>query len=506
MRPSLDGDSKNRPRFRGLAPLLEDAEPSQIGQVPNFDYQPALGAGATGFDSTNTRPRRDKAGQKAKPGTPKKPLNAAQTAAAQPDATAPQAAAVARARSHDRRPVQPSTAGSAASTTAAPARRYLLPDDTPFDPVGVQVGAFVLRPAVELTRGYDTNAARTSNGTGSWFSVVAPELKLNSNWQRHELTADLRGSYTTYDRVSSLNRPNVDSKVTGRVDVTNNTRLDLEGHVLVGTDFLGSPNIQANLAKLPIFETFGGTAGIGQRFNRLEVVLKGGADRTVYQASTFTNGSTESNDDRNYNRPNVDLRTNYELTPGVKPYLEFGADTRLHDLAVDRFGQQRDSDGRFAKAGSSFEFSRIFTGDVAIGYLTRSYKDPRLPDIAGLTVDSSLTWLATALTTVKLTAATTVNETTLAGISGVFSRDITLQVEHAFRRWLSVTASFTRGFDNYVGSTRNDARYVASAVLLYKLTRDLQLKTEYRREWRHSNTPGNDFVADVVLFGLRLQR
>jgi len=336
--------------------------------------------------------------------------------------------------------------------------------------------------------------------------VVAPELKLNSNWQRHELTADLRGSYTTYDRVSSLNRPNVDSKVTGRVDVTNNTRLDLEGHVLVGTDFLGSPNIQANLAKLPIFETFGGTAGIGQRFNRLEVVLKGGADRTVYQASTFTNGSTESNDDRNYNRPNVDLRTNYELTPGVKPYLEFGADTRLHDLAVDRFGQQRDSDGRFAKAGSSFEFSRIFTGDVAIGYLTRSYKDPRLPDIAGLTVDSSLTWLATALTTVKLTAATTVNETTLAGISGVFSRDITLQVEHAFRRWLSVTASFTRGFDDYVGSTRNDARYVASAVLLYKLTRDLQLKTEYRREWRHSNTPGNDFVADVVLFGLRLQR
>jgi hypothetical protein len=33
-----------------------------------------------------------------------------------------------------------------------------------------------------------------------------------------------------------------------------------------------------------------------------------------------------------------------------------------------------------------------------------------------------------------------------------------------------------------------------------------ELKGEYRHEWRHSNVPGNDYQADVVLVGARLQR
>ena len=44
-------------------------------------------------------------------------------------------------------------------------------------------------------------------------------------------------------------------------------------------------------AKLPIFTTFGGSAGLGQRFNRFDLSIKGDAERTVYQESTLTDGS-----------------------------------------------------------------------------------------------------------------------------------------------------------------------------------------------------------------------
>ena len=44
---------------------------------------------------------------------------------------------------------------------APPQRRRVTPDDTPFDPIGIQVGAFNFKPAIELTGGYDTNPART---------------------------------------------------------------------------------------------------------------------------------------------------------------------------------------------------------------------------------------------------------------------------------------------------------------------------------------------------------
>ena len=62
--------------------------------------------------------------------------------------------------------------------------------------------------------------------------------------------------------------------------------------MLVSTDNPGSPNLQAGLAKLPIFTTFGGSAGIGQKFNRFDLSLKGDAERTAYQILELTDGST----------------------------------------------------------------------------------------------------------------------------------------------------------------------------------------------------------------------
>jgi hypothetical protein len=66
-----------------------------------------------------------------------------------------------------------------------------------------------------------------------------------------------------------------------------------------GNDRPGSPNIQVDLAHLPIYATLGESAGVGERFNRLEVTLKGGA--RCFSNRLSSTSSTESNDDRNYN-------------------------------------------------------------------------------------------------------------------------------------------------------------------------------------------------------------
>ena len=163
----------------------------------------------------------------------------------------------------------------------------------------------------------------------------------------------------------------------------------------------------------------------------------------MYQQSVFTDGSTESNADRNYNRYLAEFKAGYELMPGVRPFMESGADRRVRDLEADRNGVQRDSVGFYVKGGTTFDVSRTFTADAAVGWITRSYQDPTLPRISGLTIDGSLTWLASALTTVKLTALTKVDESTLVGVAGVFTREVSLQVDHAFRRWLIATGRFT---------------------------------------------------------------
>src|SRR5262249_61968041 len=111
-----------------------------------------------------------------------------------------------------------------------------------------------------------------------------------------------------------------------------------------------------------------------------------------------------------------------------------------------------------------------------------------------------------ALTTFNPSAKTSANETTVAGVAGVFSHEATFQIDHAFRQWLIATLRFTYNNDDYVGSTRDDNRYTAAASILYKLNRDMQLKAEYRREWLNSTVAGVDYLSNVYLLGLRLQQ
>ncbi len=381
------------------------------------------------------------------------------------------------------------------------------PDD-PYAPLGMHAGAFTLFPAIELIGGYDTNPARVPGGQGASLYTVAPELQVQSNWSRHELKADLRGSYTGYspDATPTLSRPNVNGKVDGRIDVTRDTRIDLGSRVLVSTDNPGSPNLQAGLAKLPIFTTFGGSAGIGQRFNRFELAIKGDAERTVYQNSTLTDGSTASNADRQYNQYGGRLRGSYEMTPGVKPFVEVGADTRVHDLNTDISGYQRNSKGLTGLVGTTFELTRQLTGEIAGGYTRRSYEDPRLERINGLVGDASLIWTANALTTVKLTGKSSVGELTVPGVSGVLYRDVGLQVDHSFRRWLIGSVKIGFGLDDYVGMDREDKRFSAGVGLTYKLNRSIQIKGEFRQDWLRSNVTGSDYTASVFLLGVRFQR
>jgi hypothetical protein len=202
------------------------------------------------------------------------------------------------------------------------------------------------------------------------------------------------------------------------------------------------------------------------------------------------------------------LRASYELLPGVKPFAEFAADRRDHDLAFDRNGVDRDSNGWVARAGSTFDLTHKLTGEFSAGYLRRSYKDPTLPDLNGLVADASLVWAATGLTTVTFAAKSASDESIVADVSGILRRDLSLQVDHAFRRWLVATLRSGIGFDTYEasGPTRRDERFFVAAALVYKLSRDWQLKGEIRHDWLTSNQSGVDYTSTTALAGVRWQR
>src|ERR1700722_15881220 len=222
--------------------------PSRIGQIPTYGTPAANGAAVSGYDSLNRTRKKPKyyPGQARPkpspgPGTPppavaNRPVNSTGQ---------PPRPAIAPSETANKAPTPPAMAGT---VVGQPTRKRLKIDDDPFGAVGDYVGSFLVKSAVEVSGGYDTNPGRTFVPKGSPFYVVAPEFLAVSDWERHALVADLRGSFTGYgntfppvDGLASSAPVNVDQPfftghVDGRIDVSRDTRLLGEARLLVSTD------------------------------------------------------------------------------------------------------------------------------------------------------------------------------------------------------------------------------------------------------------------------------
>jgi hypothetical protein len=542
--------------------------PSRIGATPIYGSAPAFGAGDTGFDSMNLSKSKKKKLQAQAPPPPGPgvetpqttfdpipstqfavpPVPPAQPAAPPPEIYPTKAAnrpgavlpplleplpvsnpapevhpLAAATRPGASLPVPPPIDLDDSASTPMPGTQPLntyplgtpaqrpppIADGDPYAPIGIRGGSLMFFPSVELSAGYDNNPQHIPGGASSMYFVVAPELQVQSDWSRHSLTADIRGSYMDYTNDSfqpTLSRPYLNSTIDGRIDVTHDTQLLLENRVLVTTQNPGSPNLPAGLADLPIVTTVGGTFGIVENFNRLLVSLKGLVDRSEFQDSKLTDGETSSNADENFNQYAAVARVGYEIDPGLKPFVELQEDERIHDEEFDRNGEQRNSVGTSVKLGGTLDLFSTLKGEIAFGYLNRTYQDPNLPAVNGPTLDGTLTWQATALTTAKLTASSMVNESILQGVSGSLSRDVNVEVDHALRRWLVLNGIVGYGRDEYVGLGRDDNRYFVSAGATYKFNPEIWLKGEVRHDWLTSNFSGVAYDSTSVLFTLRLQR
>jgi hypothetical protein len=227
--PSLT-DPRNVQRFKTSDPTT---------RATAAEILPPSGAGETGFDSTGAIRKKKKVKKKAGEPHPLPPPPLESNRGSAPQLK-----------------IRKSYA-EAYKPPDAPVRRIAPVLQDAFEPVGVRVGSFLLKPSIEITRGYNSNPAHTPTGKPSAFTLVEPALKVQSEWARHELRAELRGSLSRYDSNPTLNSPLIDAKAFLRLDVTRDTKINSESRFYLSTDYPGSPNLPADIAKLPIFTSYG---------------------------------------------------------------------------------------------------------------------------------------------------------------------------------------------------------------------------------------------------------
>jgi hypothetical protein len=376
----------------------------------------------------------------------------------------------------------------------------------PYAQVGYSIGGIALFPAVEQGVGYDSNPNRTSGPQKASLLLRSEgELRLESDWSRHELTGTLRGAYHEYPSVKGADRPEGIGRLNLRLDASRDTQIDLETRYLVDTQRPDSPELNAAVTERPLVASAGASTGVTQRFNRVSLGLRGSVDRTTYEDARLTSGAILDLGDRDRTQYEARLRAGYELKPGLVPFVEGIADTRVYDRDFDNAGFRRSSDAFGGRAGSTFEITRILTGEAAAGYMTRAFEDRQLKNLRGPIADGALIWSATPLTTVRLRGSTQQAETSIAGASGALVSRATVEVQHDLRRNLSLIGSATFSEADYQGIDLREEGFAGSVKLDYRFTRSVALRASFTHERLKSTDPGADYTANVYLVGLRFQ-
>jgi hypothetical protein len=158
------------------------------------------------------------------------------------------------------------------------------------------------------------------------------------------------------------------------------------------------------------------------------------------------------------------------------------------------------------RAGATLALSGQLTGEASLGYGERQYEDARLPELRAPLIDASLIWTATPLTTITLKTSTTLADTTNAGDSGAVSRSYTVDVSHALLRNLTFGANAGFVTDAYAGAPLHDSTVSYGLRADYNVTRDIVLRASATHAQFVSSAANSNYIANVFLLGLRLQR
>jgi hypothetical protein len=103
-------------------------------------------------------------------------------------------------------------------------------------------------------------------------------------------------------------------------------------------------------------------------------------------------------------------------------------------------------------------------------------------------------------------AQTTLGDSVAAGASGVLTRAYSLDVAHELTRAFMLGATASWSGETYIGVTQRDSTTTYGLRAEYHVSRELTLKASASRQIYDSNVANSNYIADVFMLGLKLQR
>lgn len=353
-----------------------------------------------------------------------------------------------------------------------------------YDALGIRSGGFLIYPRLDLTMGVSDNVyATASNRFFDGFGIVAPSVRVTSDWSRNQLLASAGGRFRRDLSTTPVDSDEWNLNALGRLDIGAASSLTVEGQAAQVQEEPFSGSTDAAVAALSRYRRAYLSGRGVYRIGRTRLI--GAIDTSTYTFDpvTLTSGENFSQADRDRQITRATGQGEYALSPSTILYGQVTYSTIDYDRALLNGQPNRDSTGWRALAGINLDISGFLRGTIGVGYGSRNYQSNVYKNIGGLSVEGQLEYFYSDMTNVTLTFGRTIEDATLASTGAFFNSRVGLRLDHEFRANILGYVGANYLSQDYIGSDEANHIYRARAGGSYLISRSARilLDTSYSR-------------------------
>jgi hypothetical protein len=368
---------------------------------------------------------------------------------------------------------------------------------------GIRLGTMVLRPTISQTLNTEKQKSSGSSDRRNYMTTGIRGT-LNSDWSRHSLTVTGDGAWErNFGSDKSGEEPRASINADLQLDLAKDTTVNIPGGYNFSREDTDDPNALNNASVQSGVHEFTGGVAVARDLGRIRGLAAIELQRNVYSAAKALDGSSIDLSARDRTGGDIRVRAGYELSPALIPFLEVSSGLTRYDDKFDDTGYERSSKSYGAKLGTELDLGEKLRGELALGYLRKSYDDQRLGSINAFSVDGDLAWSPQRGTDVSLGLRTTIEDFAGGSQGGWISHRLTAGLTHQLRNNLvaRLTGQVTRrNFPS--GDTRDVTEYFTSAGLTWSLNRYLDLTSDIS----YQTTPAYDTGTWRIGAGIAFKR
>jgi hypothetical protein len=345
---------------------------------------------------------------------------------------------------------------------------------------------------------------------------MTPAIDVTSNWNNNAFGFHAEGDIRKHMEFVHDDTDDAIVQANGRLDIFHDQTLSLQAGYQSLHEDRSSPDAiaqaqQAGVGPLALtptpFSVLNGQFDYVYSPSRTGFELIGTVNQYAFSNVPTQNGGLVINSDQNRVEYALTPRVSYTFNPNFKLFVQATGDIRSYDTERDASPDhfKRSSTGYGMAVGSVFDIDRVLTGQFYIGYTSQDYDDPRLHPIDGVAFGASVLWNVTELTSLKLAATRSTQETILPGASGLFDTTVELSVEHEILRNVLISLGVTLDDGDYRGIHQTDDTYGINAAVRWKINRYLTAGAGVIYTKRSSNVGIDRFDRNQVMIDLKGQ-